>query len=175
MNTNRNIEIKARLHSPEKQAALAHELADGPTEVLRQTDTFFNVRSGRLKLREFGDGTGELISYHRRDSKEPTCSSYSIYPAQSPQRLKVTLLQTLGVLGVVKKTRRLLFQGQTRIHLDEVADLGSFVELEVVLTPGQNAAGGKATARQLMAALHIRDADLIDCTYLDLLRPSGRS
>lgn len=166
----RNIEIKARLHSPEAQAELAAALADGPSEVLHQVDTFFNVRTGRLKLREFQDGSGELISYHRPDGLQPTCSQYSIYPAKFPERLKAALEETLGVLGVVRKTRRLLLHDQTRVHLDDVEGLGHFVELEVVLKADQSEQTGEAIARQLMAALAIRRRDLVDCAYLDLLR-----
>ena len=173
MKYSRNVEIKARLHSPAEQAALAEGLSDRPAEVLHQVDTFFNVKSGRLKLREFGDGTGELISYHRPDSRSPTCSNYSIYPAVSPKRLKMALEQTLGIAGVVRKTRRLLMYGQTRIHLDDVAGLGHYIELEVVLLPRQTEEEGAAIARQLMAALAITEEDLVDCAYLDLLRRDG--
>ncbi len=169
MKTNRNIEIKARLHSPEEQSGLALALADGPAEVLHQVDTFFNVRSGRLKLREFAGGSGELISYHRPDSRLPTCSNYSIYPAASPGLLKTLLEDTLGVLGVVRKTRRLLLHGQTRIHLDDVESLGHYLELEVVLTPQQTEEEGAAIAQQLMTALHVRNDDLLDRAYIDLL------
>lgn len=166
---NRNIEIKARLHAPERQAELARSLADGSAETLRQVDTFFNVASGRLKLREFGDGTGELIAYHRPDSTSPTCSQYSIYAATTPEELKALLTQCLGVLGVVRKTRRLLFKGQTRVHLDEVSGLGHFLELEVVLTPDQTEEHGTAIAQELISALEIREEDLVDCAYVDLL------
>jgi predicted adenylyl cyclase CyaB len=165
----RNIEIKARLHSPQKQRRLATELADQPVEVLRQTDTFFNALSGRLKLREFGDGTGELIAYHRPDTTEPTCSQYTICPTTDPPLLLKALNQSLGILGVVTKTRRLVMRGQTRVHLDEVEGLGHFLELEAVLRPGQTEAEGHVMARQLMASLAVRDEDLIACAYIDLL------
>ena len=169
MKHSRNIEIKARLHSPAAPAELAHGLSDRPAEVLHQVDTFFNVRTGRLKLREFRDGAGELISYHRPDGTEPTCSQYSIYPTQSPKRLKVALEETLGVMGVVRKTRLLLLHGQTRIHLDEVEGLGHFVELEVVLKADQIEEAGEAIAQQLMATLEVRAEDLAGCAYIDLL------
>ena len=55
----RNIEVKARVADlaalSEAAAAIATE---GPFEI-RQDDTFFRCETGRLKLRDFGDGTGE--------------------------------------------------------------------------------------------------------------------
>ena len=43
----------------------------------------------------------------------------------------MTLGLALGVRGVVKKTRRLIMIGQTRVHIDDVEGLGTFMELEV--------------------------------------------
>ena len=37
----------------------------------------------------------------------------------------------LDVRGVVKKTRYLYMVGQTRVHVDQVDNLGDFMELEV--------------------------------------------
>jgi len=59
--------------------------------------------------------------------------------------------------------------GQTRVHLDTVEGLGSFVELEVVLQHGQSTEVGHGIARELMARLGIRQDDLVDCAYADLL------
>ena len=63
----RNVEIKARIEDIESKRRLVSEAADLGPEELRQTDTFFQVGSGRLKLREFADGTAELIYYDRPD------------------------------------------------------------------------------------------------------------
>ena len=41
------------------------------------------------------------------------------------------LSNAYGILGIVKKVRLLYLAGQTRIHVDEVTGLGSFMELEV--------------------------------------------
>ena len=169
MKTGRNIEIKAKQNSPAAQNALARALADGAPETLNQVDTFFNALSGRLKLREFGDGNGELIAYLRPDTTEPTCSKYSIYRTSTPEDLKETLEQSLGVMGVVTKTRQLLMFEQTRIHLDEVEGLGHFVELEVVLRPDQPEDEGTVIARDLMQKLQIREEDLTASAYIDML------
>lgn len=52
--TKRNIEIKARIHdeeSFEKRISIAKNLTKIDGVILNQHDVFFNVSSGRLKLR----------------------------------------------------------------------------------------------------------------------------
>ena len=75
----------------------------------------------------------------------------------------------LGIRAVVKKTRHLYISGQTRIHLDDVEGLGHFMELEVVLTPGQSEAEAQAIAEEMMHTLGIRKETLIEGAYVDLL------
>jgi adenylate cyclase class IV len=64
--------------------------------------------------------------------------------------------------------------GQTRVHLDSVAGLGDFLELEVVLRPDQSPAEGQIIAAGLMRRLGIHDSDLIATAYADMLSASGR-
>jgi predicted adenylyl cyclase CyaB len=59
--------------------------------------------------------------------------------------------------------------GNTRVHLDEVEGLGSFLELEVMLGPGQSEQEGQAIAQELMAQLGVEESDLIEGAYMDLL------
>jgi len=165
-----NVEIKARVRDAGRLEALARALAGGgPPTVLRQVDTFFRVSRGRLKLRELDAAHGELIFYERPDATGPKRSDYRIARTPSPAELRETLGAALGVVGVVRKVRRLYLVGPTRVHLDEVEGLGHFLELEVVLAPGQSAAEGERIARELMARLEVRPEDLIAGAYLDLL------
>jgi predicted adenylyl cyclase CyaB len=76
---------------------------------------------------------------------------------------------------VVKKTRTLYLIGQTRVHIDEVEGLGTFLELEVVLRQGQGEAAGKAIAENLMAEFGIRKQHLISEAYVDLLNSTSGS
>jgi predicted adenylyl cyclase CyaB len=165
-----NVEWKARSRDPDRQRMLAAALADGPAELLEHLDTFFDVMHGRLKLRQLAADHAELIHYQRADEAGPKLSTYSRVPTDQPKRLRDVLTAALGVRGVVRKRRWLYRVGQTRIHVDEVEGLGAFLEVEVVLRPGQSPTEGERIAGELRQALQVRDEDLIACAYLDLLR-----
>jgi adenylate cyclase class IV len=163
-----NVELKARAHHPDRQRALAIDLA-GVGELIEQEDTFFHVPTGRLKLRTFSPEQGELIFYSRSDEGGPRPSNYSICPTDRPSALRDLLGAVLGIRGTVRKRRHLFLVGQTRIHIDEVEGLGTFLELEVVLRSGQTVEEGQRIADDLRRRLGIRAEDLIDCAYIDLL------
>jgi predicted adenylyl cyclase CyaB len=170
----RNIEIKARIDSVDTLLPLAHALAGPVVRELLQDDTFFHCPNGRLKLRAFGDGSGELIFYRRADSAGPKESFYVRNPVADPDTLRSTLALAWGTLGRVEKRRWLLLAGRTRIHLDRVVDLGDFLELEVVLDDAEPLQAGVEEAQTLMAALGILPQALVEGAYLDLLqRPAG--
>src|SRR5207244_3144861 len=114
-------------------------------------------------------GQSELIYYRRPDHEGPTLCDYLRVPIGEPETLKELLAAALGIRGVVRKRRRLYLVDQTRVHVDEVEGLGMFVELEVVLRPGQTAAEGEAIARRLSREFDIADGDLVSCAYIDLL------
>jgi len=164
----RNVEIKARVSDLPAIEARARAIAtEGPVDLV-QDDTFFACPKGRLKLRQFADGRGELIHYERADDAGPKTSAYVISPTPSPDTLREALVRAYGTAGRVRKKRRLYIAERTRIHLDEVERLGSFVELEVVLSEGESEASGDAVARDLMARLGIDDSQLVSTAYVDL-------
>ena len=165
----KNIEIKANARNLARTLILAEQLADGPALKIHQEDIFFNCQDGRLKLRVFSPESGELIGYRRPDQSGPKSSDYEISPTNDPEGLFQVLERARGVRGKVRKKRTLLLAGQTRIHLDEVEQLGHFLELEVVMKPGQMVEDGQCIARNLMQALEIQDDDLIEEAYIDLL------
>ena len=169
-----NIEIKARVADPERKRHLAENLAGSPPTILHQEDTFFPCAQGRLKLRQLSETHGELIAYQRADVAGTKQSDYLLSRTDKPAELRAVLADALGTGMVVTKTRRLYLVGQTRVHLDEVKGLGSFLELEVVLGDGQCPDEGHRIAREIMTALEVGEADLIDCAYADLLSVQGR-
>lgn len=173
-----NIEIKARVHDLARLRAEVESLGEGKVEVLDQEDLFFATDAGRLKLRILSPQRGELILYQRSDRPGPKPSHYRIAPTSDPAALREILSAVLRPAGVVKKRRWLYRIGPTRVHLDQVEGLGAFLELEVVLQPGQTEREGIAIAQRLMERLGIGAEQLVEGAYLDLFEggcADGRS
>jgi predicted adenylyl cyclase CyaB len=170
----RNVEVKARI---DDLPALRKQLAALPIagqDILDQTDTFFHVGDGRLKLREFAQGPAELIFYRRPDSSGAKLSHYDRLSCHDPATLKRILTQALGVRGTVKKRREVYFVGPTRIHLDTVEGLGTFLELEVVLQDSDAVEAGEAIASEVLRALQVTPDSLLPGAYIDLLEVADR-
>ena len=174
----RNIEVKARIDSVAALLPRAQAVARGEPQTIHQDDTFFCVPHGRLKLREFADGSAELIHYQRPDSGDAKASDYVRVAVPDASALREALMRGCGLLGRVRKERVLLLVNDggfhTRVHIDRVEGLGDFMELEVVLQEGQADADGARVADRLMAALALHDAPRLAGSYLDLqTRRSG--
>jgi predicted adenylyl cyclase CyaB len=165
----RNVEIKARVADPGVLRARVVDLATVAPVNIGQRDTFFNVARGRLKLRRFDDGSGELIFYERDDTTGPKTSRYSKASCADATEMEAVLARALGVRGMVEKRRELFMLGRTRVHLDEVHGLGHFLELEVVLRDGEPAVDGEREAHDLLAKLGVPAAALVAPAYIDLL------
>jgi len=164
-----NIEIKAHARAFEEIKTRAATLSDTAGEIIEQEDTFFVTPQGRLKLRVLAAQRAQLIYYARSDQSGPKRSDYRIFETSDPENLKAVLSLAYGVRGVVRKTRYLYLAGQTRIHLDEVSGLGNFMELEVVMQPGQTDQQGQAIAEDLMQKLGVSPEDLLEGAYMDLI------
>src|SRR5689334_15662912 len=110
----KNIEIKARVGDLAAIEARARRIAtDAPIDIM-QDDTFFGCSRGRLKLRQFDDGRGELIHYFRDDDSAPKVSDYLISQAVAPEVLREILSRAYGIVGRVRKRRRLYLIDRTR-------------------------------------------------------------
>lgn len=165
-----NIEIKAKFADLDKGVALARTLGATDEGVLHQIDTYFNVREGRLKLREINTERAELIFYKRTDEDGPKSSRYQILPIADPNSFKAMMDEAVGIWTVVEKHRRLFLYDEVRIHLDDVSNLGTFLEFEGVV---QNEATKDATGekvRYLLREFSVLEADLLSGSYSDLLQ-----
>jgi homotetrameric cytidine deaminase len=163
-----NIELKARDANPEATLARCQALGVEDQGTLKQRDTYFTARGGRLKLREQGDGASELIAYRRPDDRAATQSAYVRAPVTAPSELREALDAALGTVDVVLKRRRLLLWEGVRIHLDEVTGLGSFIEFEAVLPDAGSPEEAHAKVARLKSELSISDEMLVAVGYVDL-------
>lgn len=163
----RNLEVKAKIASSESARELAESLHAKYAGTLHQTDTYFGVTHGRLKLREIDGAHAELISYDREESSTRRDSRFELFTVQNPSKLKSLLEASCGIRGIVEKTRILyLMDETTRIHLDEVKNLGSFVEFEV---PVSNDAEAAEQLDSLIKQFGIGSGDFLRNSYIDLL------
>ena len=164
-----NVEIKAKCNNADIiRSYLLVNNADfkGGDE---QTDTYFNVVNGRLKLRE-GNIENNLIFYERMDQVGPKDSHFQLVKVEDVKGLKEVLTKSLGVKVVVKKNREIYYIGNVKFHIDEVPGLGSFVEIEA----GNMTAA--FTQEQLnkqcdfyMQEFGIMPDDLVDVSYSDMV------
>jgi len=131
----RNLEVKAIDPDPQATLAAAIEFGAQDQGELPRRDTYFHAVQGRLKLREAPPRPAELIAYARAELAGPKVSLYRVVPVADHVALVDALGDSLVVRVVVEKVRRLLLWRNVRIHLDRVADLGDFVEIEAI-APG---------------------------------------
>jgi adenylate cyclase, class 2 len=164
----RNIEIKvccADLHQVRQRAG---ELGARYEWTHRDTDTYFRVPHGRLKLRQTdGSPNSTLIAYERPDETASRISRYHLVNVNEGNPLREMLANTLGVLATVVKTRELFMYGSTRIHLDIVDGLGTFVELETVIGD-QTESDARAEHSYVLTALGLEEFDVVAKSYSDL-------
>jgi adenylate cyclase class 2 len=165
----RNVELKARDDDPAGSLAVCRALGAEDHGELRQRDTYFNVASSGLKLREESPGQAHLIQFERSDEPQQRESRYRIVVIEDGQGLRAALDAALGVRVVVAKRRRLHVWREVRIHLDEVDGLGTFIELEAVVRPASDLTREHALLGELREAFAIPDARLVSRGYADQL------
>jgi predicted adenylyl cyclase CyaB len=174
----KNVEIKARVADVEAlRETILRLVPQQARPVLIQTDTYFKIDRGRLKLRENSgaDGRCELISYSRPVTPMPCLSQYDIFPVKNPEVVKQELSESLGIRSVVRKAREVYLYENVRIHLDVVDGLGAFLELEAVIPAGTTEQSGEKMVNELLSALRIESESLVDVSYCDLVERLGMS
>lgn len=162
----KNLELKARSHSITESHERAKSAGAAFAGELHQTDKYFRVAEGRLKLREIQGQGAELIAYKRPDTDDERISAYTKTPVEEPAVLGEMLAGVLGMLVRVKKVRWLYLLEGSRIHLDEVEELGSFLEFEVPVRDEERATATMATLRALFG---VTGTDIVRESYSDLL------
>jgi len=164
-----NVEIKAKTTHPE---FIRSFLMDNGAEFRGtdlQTDTYFNVPTGRLKLRE-GNIENNLIYYERQNIPGTKESNFQLVQVPDARALKEVLAKSLGIKIVVKKKREIYFIKNVKFHLDEVDGLGNFAEIEASnLYEDISTEELQKQCNFYFSELRIKEEDLISVSYSDLL------
>ncbi len=169
-----NIEIKARINGLDSMKTKLEELTAGEPTQLLQEDIYYDSPRGRLKLRRENSARTELIYYARNDISGPKHSTYLISPVSDFDATHNLLKLAFGVAAKVKKTRIVYLSttGDIRFHLDQIFGLGSFFEIEAMMTEDDDPDAMELIVRQWMNDLEIKSDYLVAGSYLDLMRRS---
>jgi len=164
-----NVEIKAKCSNQEHIRRILQSKNADYRGTDHQIDTYFNVNTGRLKLRE-GSTENCLIYYNRDNVKTPKQSEVILFPTKSNSSIKRILTKSNGVLIVIDKRREIFFIDNVTFHLDKVDQLGTFIEIEA-----QSDAGTiereelKKQCQYYVNLFEIKENELVTCSYSDLL------
>jgi predicted adenylyl cyclase CyaB len=134
-----------------------------------QSDIYFEVPHGRLKLRE-GNIETALIYYEREDKSGARQSDVLLYKHQQCKALKKILTKLHSIKVIVDKIRRIYFIDNVKFHFDDVKDLGLFIEVEAIDDTGD--IGIDELREQCMkyfGFFGIDENDCVKCSYSDLL------
>ena len=129
----KNLEVKVELRDLNEISHNIKLMGLKKVANLYQTDTYYLVGKKRLKLRNVNDEL-QLIYYSRPNVGGSKMSHYYIFRfrANSKEIIEKILGLFFSIKTVVIKKRMLYVYKHTRIHLDEVENLGKFLELETV-------------------------------------------
>jgi predicted adenylyl cyclase CyaB len=164
-----NIELKVRVSDLGAVRQRVTKLTSRTPQELVQEDIFFRNPTRRLKLRIMSPDHAELISYKRADTAGPRVSHYVSHRVADIAATRQRLEKRFGALGIVRKKRTVFFVRNTRVHLDEVENLGKFVEFEVVLNRGLTILDARRELEWLVRELGIDRNESIAGAYVDLL------
>lgn len=174
-----NIEIKARCENLVKARAIAEKCKTQYLGNLHQIDTYFHTPQGRLKLREITSDSepprAVLIPYSKTYEKEPAKSDYQVLEAKDPQAVKALFAKLLGTDFVVEKKREVFLIDNVRVHLDDVKNLGTFLEFEAVFETDteENRQHESRKVEELMRTFEIMASDLVTQGYVDLMKANS--
>ncbi|MEP6677266.1 MAG: class IV adenylate cyclase [Ferruginibacter sp.] len=166
---NLNVEIKARCNEAGFVRAylLQHGADFRGTD--QQTDTYFTVSNGRLKLRE-GNIENNLIYYERNDQPGPKSSDFKLVKIEDAAGLKEVLTRSLGIKKIVQKQREIYFIENVKFHIDTVPGLGNFIEIEAGnLVTNKTKEELLEQCRFYLKEFNINDLDLVEGSYSDML------
>jgi predicted adenylyl cyclase CyaB len=160
-----NLELKIRLQDKTSTLGIIKEIDAEFRGELNQVDVYYKYRNGLLKLR-LENGSQTLIKYLRNEKSGDRWSDYQLIKLEKNDAREY-LDDILEEETVVEKKRLLYLYDNTRIHIDTVKGLGTFLELETLVIKGKE----DATARfeRIIDLLSLDAKNEIRKSYRDLI------
>ncbi len=132
---------------------------------LNQKDVYYKINEKLLKLR-IENGTCSLIKYLRDENAKDRFSNYEVLNISNPNAEEF-FNDIFENYAVVEKKRILYLYDNTRIHLDEVKNLGMFLELETLVIAGKVDAIKRFN--NVVSFLNLDVSTQIKASYKDLI------
>ena len=167
-----NVEIKAKCRDSNRIREYLRKNGAEYKGADEQTDTYFNVLNGRLKLRE-GIIENNLIFYDRSNQAGPKDSHFHLVKVEDANGLKEVLTKSNKIKIIVRKRREIYYIANVKFHIDEVPELGSFIEIEAGnVLADLSAVQLREQCNFYMHELGIKNEDLVEVSYSDMLLSS---
>lgn len=160
-----NLELKVRLEDHSDILNRVKEINAELRGELNQTDVYYKYKNGLLKLR-LENGNQTLIKYLRNEGSGDRWSDYQLISMEKNDAREY-LKDILEEETVVEKRRFLYMYDNTRIHIDNVKGLGTFVELETLVLNGKTDAAERFD--RIVTLLDLNRKGEIRKSYRDLM------
>lgn len=166
-----NVEFKAELRDIALARGICEKIGARHVWSRDQTDTYFRVSNGRLKRRETMGRPAEIIRYDRPNRVDAAISSYEVLTDEEARTRYGH--EDPPVWLIVRKRRELYLLGGVRIHLDDVNQLGTFLEFEAVVSPALTPEQGRERVGELRRTFSPALGEPISTSYSDMMGDSG--
>ena len=160
-----NLELKIKIDSFDYLIEKLKSINAQQDSILLQRDIYYKIPGGLLKLR-IENGTKTLIYYNRDEISENRWSDFNLLKIDD-NNAEEFLSKLLVIEEVVEKERKLFWFNNTRIHLDEVKELGSFLELETIVLDGKEDA--EKRFNEIVGLLNLDVSKQIKKSYKNLI------
>uniref|UniRef100_A0A1I7XUI8 CYTH domain-containing protein n=1 Tax=Heterorhabditis bacteriophora TaxID=37862 RepID=A0A1I7XUI8_HETBA len=163
------IVLKARVDNMEAAENSIFDLTESLGSCFLQEDVYFNVPTGNLKLRIMHPNRcGQLIFNSLSKQSGHKLSESQVTEVEDVYSIRATLGAALGERGAITKKRRVFVMDDVRIYLDDVDQIGQFIDIAVNLSSSDPEQCYKR-ATSIRTRLNIREDSIVPTAYLDLL------
>jgi predicted adenylyl cyclase CyaB len=167
----KNIELKIELHNFKEIKQRLLEIKAESKGTLLQVDTYYDYPDGRLKAREINKKEFVIIYYKRPNEAASKISNYKVYRFEKKDfaQIKKMFSDLCDEKVIVRKVRDLWIYKNTRIHLDNVNNLGNYLELETVVEESENIKRYQLEHKEIVNLLDIGHCKKLGESYSDML------